>query len=304
MAMSTWIVSDGAAGNEKQALSVALGLGLSDLHIQHVRLRGAAHWLAPRFWRASLQALDLHAQFNAAKPTLAIGCGRAAAVALDAIKRVDSTVRTVQILHPRCSLARFDVVLVPEHDHSRGENVIRYCGSLHSLDRAWLEAGRAEKLNPPPSTVVLIGAPTRLAKFDAQQLRTSLASLPFDSLAISTSRRTPPELVEVVVEFVRERRQQLQSPRLWRGEMDGPNPYQAWLSQASHIWVTPDSVNMISEAYASGADVTVLWPSSARGKLKRFIASTHKLRNFDVLGTVCAELRTRLGLRALSCARD
>jgi uncharacterized protein len=292
--MRAWIVSDGAAGNEKQALSVATGLGLRDLHTYHVQLRGAADWLAPRFWRASLSSLGLHAALLANKPALVIGCGRAAAVALDAIKRADAAVRTVQILHPRCNTARFDAVLIPEHDRKSGANIINYCGSLHSINSQWLAIGRAEALNPPPATVVLIGAPTRLARYSAQQLRTSLANLPFDSLAISTSRRTPKELLDIVVDFVRERRQQLQSPRLWRGELDGPNPYQAWLSQAKSVWVTPDSVNMISEAYASGADVTVLWPNSTRGKLKRFIASTHKLSNLDVLGSVCAELRSRL----------
>ena len=58
--------------------------------------------------------------------------------------------------------------------------------------------------------------------------------------------------------------------RLWTGERDGANPYLAFLAHAQRIVVTPDSVNLASEACATGKPVYVHMHDPVRGKLARF----------------------------------
>ena len=54
---------------------------------------------------------------------------------------------------------------------------------------------------------------------------------------------------------------------------DGVNPYPGVLGWADRIIVSPDSVNMISEACATSAPVFVAEPNLATGRIGSFIAS-------------------------------
>jgi uncharacterized protein len=54
---------------------------------------------------------------------------------------------------------------------------------------------------------------------------------------------------------------------IWTGPDDGENPYQGYLAAADCLVVTPDSVNMLSEACATGRPVLTMLPASAQGKL-------------------------------------
>jgi uncharacterized protein len=257
------IITDGAMGNLKQARALASGLGLRALEVG-VRLQALDRLLAPHFKRAQLSALRFEPQFSLANIRLAIGCGRAAAVALDALKRSQPLLRTVQILDPRCDPRRFDVVICPEHDGLHGTNVLRMQGALNDIDDTWLAQGQALAAAAEVKTLLLLGAPTRHAPYDVAMLRTLLASLSTAGLCISASRRTPTAFLPLL---------QASGARVWCNPADGENPYQAWLSSAEHILVSPDSINMISEACATRARVSVLFPERTRGKTARFLAS-------------------------------
>jgi mitochondrial fission protein ELM1 len=260
---SSVIITDGAVGNLKQARALASGLGVRALEVG-VRLSGIDRFLAPHFKRAQLSALRFEPQFSLANIRLAIGCGHAAAAALDALKRSQPLLRTVQILDPRCDPRRFDVVICPEHDGLHGANVLRMPGALNDIDDAWLAQGQALAAAAEVKTLLLLGAPTRHAPYDVAMLRTLLASLSMTGLCISASRRTPAAFLLLL---------RASGARVWCDSSDGENPYQAWLSSAEHILVSPDSINMISEACATRARVTVLFPERTRGKTAHFLAS-------------------------------
>jgi uncharacterized protein len=257
------IITDGAMGNLKQARALAHGLGLGALEVG-VRLSAMDRLLAPHFKRAKLSALRFEPQFSLANIRLAIGCGRAAAAALDALKRSQPSLRTVQILDPRCDPRRFDAVICPEHDRLHGENVLRMRGALNDIDDAWLAQGQALAAAAEVKTLLLLGAPTRHAPYDLAMLRTLLASLSKPGLCISASRRTPAAFLPLL---------RASGARVWCNPSDGENPYQAWLSGAEHILVSPDSINMISEACATKARVTVLFAHDTHAKTARFLAS-------------------------------
>ena len=75
-------------------------------------------------------------------PRLAIGCGRRAALVTRLLRERGSKV--VQVLDPRIDPRYWDLVVAPEHDGLRGENVIMMLGSLHPVDDLWLAEGRRD----------------------------------------------------------------------------------------------------------------------------------------------------------------
>ena len=272
-----WVITDGAAGNERQALALAQRL---DVVTRTWRIVPAApwSWLAPRLVAGARLALPpaVRAQFDAPWPAIAIGCGRAAALYTRGLRDwSDGRTFTVQILDPRIAPAHWDVVIAPRHDGLAGANVINPLGSLNPVDAAWLADGAAafpdlERL-PAPRTAVLIGASHRDVTVDTAYCVGLVEALARSqarrggSFLVSTSRRTPPALRD----YLRSAFARFPGT-FWGGAEDGPNPYAGYLAHASRIVVTPDSVNMLSEACAVGVPVRLWLPAPAGGKLGRF----------------------------------
>ena len=84
---------------------------------------------------------------------------------------------------------------------------------------------------------------------------------------ITTSRRTPGELVDVLRSLAKE----YPLTFLWDGS--GDNPYTAMLAIADFIVVTADSYNMIGEATATGAPILLFEPSGGHRKLTAFVGA-------------------------------
>src|SRR3546814_6768877 len=61
----------------------------------------------------------------------------------------------------------------------------------------------------------------------------------------------------------------------WLADGDGENPYPGLLAWADRIIVSPDSVNMISEACATEVPVWVPGMARARGRHARFLHALH-----------------------------
>ncbi|WP_345776246.1 mitochondrial fission ELM1 family protein [Luteimonas salinisoli] len=314
--MQCWTLSDGRAGNARQATALARALGLA-ARDWLLEPRPPWGWAAPRLLPGSEKAFGTgFAQALAAPPTLAIGCGRQGALATRLLRTVGA--RTVQILDPRVDPAHWDLVVAPEHDALRGANVVGMLGSLHPVDDAWLTASRtgfpAFADLPRPRTALLLGGSSRHTRFDrlafdalSSMLQTVLAQAGGSVLA-TTSRRTPRDLGEAL------HRRYAETPGVvWTGPDDGPNPYPGLLAWADRIVCSPDSVNMISEACATRAPVFVFDPARVGGRPRRFLdallargrvrAMDATLAPFEVeplreTARVAAEVRTRLGIPA------
>jgi len=288
-----WALSDGAAGNERQATALAEALG-GDVRVVRLRIREPWATLAPR--------LVLGARFGIRDdegnalvppwPDIAIGCGRRAALATRALRDwSEGRTFTVQILDPRIDPLAFDVVIAPQHDRVRGDNVIRSIGALNPVDAKWLQAGRAAfpslGQHGAPRTAVLIGATNSAQRIDRAYFDTLLERLAAwhandgGSYFVSASRRTPPEIAAHL------RNAFAAWPGVfWGGHDDGANPYAGFLGWADRLVITPDSVNMISEASATGKPVYTFTPRAITGKLARFHAelrASGHLRTFDAV---------------------
>lgn len=317
-----WTLSDGHAGNLRQA--VALADALASPPVRNIVLdpRAPWRWTAPRVWPGVRHAFGREfANALHAAPRIAIGCGRQAALATRVLRAHGS--KAVQILDPRIDPAHWDVVIAPHHDAVRGANVVSLSGSLHPVDDAWLRHAREQFVAlshlPRPRIAVLLGGSSRHAHFDRGAFDTLASELDAvlaregGSLLLSASRRTPQDVRDAL------RARDIAAPHMrWLDASDGDNPYAGMLAWADRIVCTPDSVNMISEACATYAPVFVFDPGRAHGRPRMFLdsllargrirAMDDALAPFDVeplreTARVADEVRERLGLHAV-CAHS
>lgn len=310
----TWTLTDGHAGNVRQAAALARALALP---VRDWVLQTRVPWkqLAPRLLPGSDGAFGARFQAALAQvPTLAIGCGRQAALATRVLGLHGA--RTIQILDPRVRPRHWDLVIAPTHDDLRGPNVLTLLGSLHPVDDAWLADARRRfpQLGalPGPRTALLVGGPSAHASLEVTDIqRICMALDPVvqrenGTLMITTSRRTPVAVVAVLRQRYAGTRH-----RVWGDDGDGTNPYAGLLGWAERIVCTADSVNMLSEACATHAPVFVPAPARVRGRPQRFLdalSERGRIRaldaapeHFDVVplretARVAAQVRLRLQL--------
>ncbi|MGH8124787.1 MAG: mitochondrial fission ELM1 family protein [Rhodanobacteraceae bacterium] len=271
-----WVISDGAAGNERQALALASALGLPT-RVLALPLRAPWSWLAPRLLPGGRLALSPRdrAAFEAPWPELAIGCGRSAALLTRMLRGLSAgRCYTVQILDPRIDPQCWDVVVAPRHDQLQGPNVLATLGSLNPVDATWLVSGREAfpELGalPRPRVALLVGGPRRGIAFDEslsrRLLETTQAIAKNGSVLATVSRRTPAPFAAGLRDAL------ANAPGIfWSGA--GANPYPGLLGWADAIVVTPDSVNMLSEACATGMPVHTVTVAPMPEKIARFHAA-------------------------------
>ncbi len=251
--LRAWIVTDGKAGDENQCLGVARSLGL-DTALRRVPASGPFGWLAP--W-GPIDPRQRSRLLGGPLPDLAIASGRRAVPYLRACRRLGVPF-TAFLKDPRTGAETADFIWVPAHDRLRGPNVLATVTSPHLVSAARLAEARGQ---PDPRlaglagrrVAVLLGGDSRHLRFtEAEGLRlvASLRRLAAAGgrLMITASRRTPEGLHAAARRLAAET-----GGFFWDGM--GENPYLPMLALADTVVVTSDSVNMVSEAVATGAPV-------------------------------------------------
>lgn len=258
----------------RQAVALASALKLGVHRPLVLEPRAPWKWVAPRWLPGMADGFGPRfSELVASPPDLAVGCGRQAAGALRLLRERGSTV--VQILDPRLSPRHWDLVVVPEHDRLRGENVLTLLGSLNPVNDDWLALGRAAFAEfgalPGPRTALLVGGPTGHAPWDEADMARVFEQVAAQvraeggSVLATTSRRTPPALVGAL------RKAFVGVPQvIWGDGGDGVNPYAGLLGWAHRVVVSPDSVNLLSEACATRVPVCVALGEQAQGRMVVF----------------------------------
>ncbi len=278
--LNVWIVTDGRAGIEAQALGLAEALARRapiSLTTKRVQLRTPWRWLPAGLVPAPRQALSIGSDaLEAPWPDIFIGCGRASIpFALGVRDWSVGKTFVVQLQDPRMNPREFDVVIPPMHDGLEGQNVLPIVGACNRItaermDRAVSEYKPAnlEEL-PAPRFAILIGG-----KSKRQDISPARARAISDSLA-AVQRATGGTLMATLSR--RTSHAARMQFRTWLAphctvfyEDEGANPYPAILGVADHIFVTADSVNMATEAAATGKPVHILAVDGQLGKLARF----------------------------------
>lgn len=269
-----WVVHDGKIGMANQVIGLAEAVGFPFVE---KRLAPRFPWrhLAPQLWAAPLAALGGEGDRLAPPwPDLLIACGRLVIAPARAAKRASGgRLFWVQVQDPRFARSEVDLMVVPQHDPARGDNVCVTLGAVHRVSPAKLAEG-AERFAPVlaplprPLVAVLLGGDNRVYRATAARFAAfadELAQLARQGfgIAVTPSRRTGAEARLVL----RGRLQGLPA-FVWDGE--GDNPYFGLLGLADVVLVTADSVSMTSEAAATGKPVYVVDLDGGSAKFDRF----------------------------------
>lgn len=315
-----WALHDGRVGIVNQVVGLAEAVGLPFVEKRFV---AALPWslLPPALWPARPASLARMGRPDSDAlappfPDLLIAAGRVCAAAAIAVKRANGGRSFLaQIQDPRLGRRHFDLMVVPEHDPARGENVVVTRGAVHRVTAARLAEAKdrfARRLAhlPRPLIAVLIGGANAAYRFDAARLATladqlaALARRTGAGLLVTPSRRTG----AAGERLLRERLAGLPAI-VWDGS--GENPYCAFLALADAVIVTEDSVSMVTEAASTGKPVHVVALAGGTGKFRRFHAlmrAAGATRPFDGriehwsyepiddTARAAAEIRRRLGL--------
>lgn len=272
--ITCWVVSDGKAGMEIQCLGLAEALGLNP-DVKRISVGKPWRWLPAALIRDALATLGPKGDRPTPPwPGLWIASGRQTVALTRDMRRLSGgRTFTVQIQDPAIDPAAIDLIVTPEHDRLRADNVLTTRGSLGRVTPERLAAA-AQRFAPrfghlPARRIgVLIGGNNKAFRLDSgtmTRLAEQLAQLARDGwgLLVTTSRRTGARNEEIL------RRSLAGLPvEIWDGQ--GENPYFGILALSDHIVVTCDSVNMVSEAASTGKPVHVVHLRGGSAKFTRF----------------------------------
>ncbi|MDE2466543.1 MAG: mitochondrial fission ELM1 family protein [Alphaproteobacteria bacterium] len=266
---------------ESQCLGLAEALGIDPI-LKRVNLRQPWSMLSP-FVRVppSCSYTRESGSLEPPWPDLLIASGRQSVQASIFVhkqsRHAGQPCVTVQIQNPVVSPRHFDLVITPAHDQLRGPNVLTTLGALHRVTPRKLAQAAPDFLlrigaQPRPYISVLIGGANGAFRFSAREMEELLQALIGaaracgGTLLITPSRRTGDAQIELL-------HKTLEGIPAFVWDGTGENPYFGMLAVADQVVVTADSVNMVSEAVATGKPVQVFGLPGGSAKFSRFHAA-------------------------------
>jgi mitochondrial fission protein ELM1 len=247
-----WVLLGPRTGDNNQALALAeaLGLPFETRTLAYNALQALSVWLPPT---AATLDRESRGHLQPPWPDLVIAIGRRSVPVARWIKRQNQgRTKLVRIGHPRIDPTLFDLVITTrQYPVPPGENVLLLPLAMSrfttppelALDEVEWFAGP-----PQPLRLLAIGGATKYWALSAERVAEAVNTLQQreGSLVVATSRRTDPAVTEAVREVLSP------SSRL----VDGAFPrFPVLLNEADEIFVTGDSVSMLSEAILTGKPV-------------------------------------------------
>jgi len=280
-----WLVIGDKPGDNAQVEIIAEALGLP-FEIRRVLPR-ARYVLGKPPFKASLYHLDLERSDKLEPPwpdfVLTIG-RRPSMAALWIQEQSGGRTRIILLGRPKKWIERFELVIVPsQYQLPERPNVLNFdLPLMRSNDAAVAEAVKHWRETfdalDKPVTALLVGGQTKPFRFDKAAARdlldqTSrvLGQSP-GTLYITTSRRTPPQ----VVDTLRERLPEYGILYRWDPDSKADNPYLALLGLADRFIVTGDSISMMVEVARRGKPLAIFelpYQSDPTTRLRRLLTN-------------------------------
>ncbi len=304
-----WGITDGSAGMVAQVSSLSAAMSLVP-EMKIISLKKPWALLPNICYDSPLKscilpyALCEPENITASCPDMVISCGRKAALVALALKKKHSGIKAIHIQDPQLSPQYFDVVVAMEHDKVKGNNVIKTLFALHSITPEALATAK-EKFAPrflaypQPHIAVLLGGSTNKYTLTKEHMENVIVDLQEwlagtkGSLLITSSRRTGAEnLADLQQAFAGNK-----NVYIYDGKEE--NPYMGMLACADEIIVTNDSVNMMSEAFATGKPVTILeLEGHENTKPARFaeMIKSHPQMTGDEMQKLAQQVKVMIGL--------
>ena len=281
------LLTEGYHGMISQVEGLAKALN-ADFQHRIVRLNWLWNYIPPKLSPVSRLILkDEQYITENEKFDLVISCGRKSVIPSIFIKKKNKKIFTIHIQNPKVRFNNFDLIVAPEHDELKGENVITSKGAIHYITRLEIEKARSyllDKIQNEKIVSLILGGPNKYYNFSNEELtnifreiKSSFISQGYKAIIIP-SMRTPKRIIDLAInEFLTD------------GFVVNSVDKQAYLSSlaiANSIVVTCDSTSMISEAATSGKPIFVahMQPKRNNYRFKRFYKLFRELGVIKNLG--------------------
>jgi mitochondrial fission protein ELM1 len=271
------LLTQGMHGMVSQVEGLAKALGLSYKH-QKINLKPFWNLIPPKF---SPISENLIKDKFVCDSKIIISCGRKSVIPSIALKkRLGKEIFTIHIQNPKVSLNHFDLIISPEHDNMKGDNVISTTGAIHYLTKKEIkENSNYLGLEKEKKKLVafIIGGPNKYYAYSEKiihqtfnKVKTLFTPDKYRIIVIP-SYRTPAKVIKKAYDTFNFNHHVVK-------EVD-KRAYLSALSISDHIVVTCDSTSMISEAAITGKPVYIAMMKAIKNnyRFKNFYTKLNKL---------------------------
>jgi mitochondrial fission protein ELM1 len=272
------LLTQGMHGMVSQVEGLAKALGLSYKH-QKIELKSFWNMIPPKISPISENLVKNRFVCDC---KVIISCGRKSVIPSVALKkRLGNQIFNIHIQDPKISFKHFDLIVSPEHDNLKGENVINTKGAIHYLTKKEIMDNSQylgiEKDNRKELVAFIIGGPNKYYKYSEKQIHKlfnkvkTLFTPDRFKIIVIPSYRTPENILKMAFNTFNVDHHVIKS-------ID-KKAYLSSLAISNYIVVTCDSTSMISEAAITGKPVYVamLRSSKPARRFKKFYSQLREL---------------------------
>ena len=264
------LLTQGMHGMVSQVEGLARALGLTYKH-QSIKLKPFWNLLPPKLTPISE---NLVKEKFVCDSKVIISCGRKSVIPSIALKkRLGKEIFTIHIQDPKVALKHFDLVISPEHDDIKGNNVLSTKGAIHYLTKKEIKDNlNYLNVNKEKKKLVafIIGGPNKYYNYNdqaIQQLFTKIKTLFTPDkykIIIVPSYRTPEKIIKKAFDTFNFNHIVIKTV--------DKKAYLSALALADISVVTCDSTSMISEAAITGKPVYIamMKPNKNIRRFKKF----------------------------------
>ena len=272
------LLTQGMHGMVSQVEGLAKALGLSYKH-QKIELKSFWNLIPPKISPISenLVKNKFVCDFK-----IIISCGRKSVIPSIALKkRLGNQIFNIHIQDPKVSFEHFDLIVSPEHDRLRGENIINTTGAIHYLTKKEINDNSKylgiEKDKRKELVAFIIGGPNKYYNYSEKQIhelfnkvKTLFTPDKFKIIVIP-SYRTPENILKIAFNTFNVDHHVVKT-------ID-KQAYLSALAISNYIIVTCDSTSMISEAAITGKPVYIAMMRSFKPtwRFKKFYSQLRDL---------------------------
>ena len=271
------LLTQGMHGMISQVEGLAKALGISYKH-QTIKLKPFWNLIPPKL---SPISENLIKDKFVCDSKIIISCGRKSVIPSIALKkRLGKEIFTIHIQNPKVSFNHFDLIISPEHDNIKGENVISTTGAIHYLTKKEIrENSNYLGLEREKKKLVafIIGGPNKYYAYSEKIIHQTFSKVKnlFTpdkyKIIVVPSYRTPAKVIKKAYDTFNFDHHVVK-------EVD-KRAYLSALAISEHIVVTCDSTSMISEAAITGKPVYIAMMEAVKNnyRFKNFYAKLNKL---------------------------
>ena len=274
------LLTQGMHGMVSQVEGLAKALKFSFKH-QKIKLKPLWNLIPPKLTPISENLLT---EKFVCDSKIIISCGRKSVIPSIALKkRFGKEIFNIHIQDPKVSISNFDLIVSPEHDNLKGENVITTKGAIHYITLPEIKKNLDYlKISEKNKKIVsfIVGGPNNYYKYSETEIEKLFNKVKIKfppnkyKLIIIPSYRTPKNIINLAFNT-------FNSDHLVIKSVD-KNAYLCALGISDLLVVTCDSISMISEAATTGKPIFMV-NLNPKKNIKRFRKFYNQFKEMNII---------------------